>query len=134
MSFETVKKDILIQAAEEFGVDITKATTRPLIIAALTEDGVTWEMYKSAFVDIDDIPSVLEDEPTKEKPVSVPAVPQNTVLLKMTRENGTYEVRGYRFTKANPFLPVTEEAANYILENEHGFRIASPRDAQQFYS
>jgi hypothetical protein len=52
----------------------------------------------------------------------------------MTRQNGTYEVRGHKFTKVHPFLPVSEDDANYILDNIEGFKIATPREAEEYYS
>jgi hypothetical protein len=52
----------------------------------------------------------------------------------MSRQNPTYEIRGYRFTRQHPFVPVTEDDANWILENVEGFSIASPREAKEFYS
>lgn len=128
MIFEELKKAELLTAAETFGVDVESTATKPLIIAALVEDGVTVEMYQEAF------PDESEEAPVVKPTVSVPAPPKGpTVLLKMTRANGTYEIRGYRFTRDNPYLPVDEDSANYILENVPGFQIASPKDAQEFY-
>jgi len=128
MIFEELKKAELLAAAETFGVEVAATATKPIIIAALNEDGVTTEMYLEAFLaDKEEAPVVTEAK-------SVPAQPKGpTVLLKMERANGTYEIRGYRFTRDNPYLPVDEDAANYILENVPGFKIASPKDAQEFY-
>jgi len=52
----------------------------------------------------------------------------------MTRANGTFVIRGYKFTKDHPFLPVREEDAVYLTENIEGFKIANPREAEEFYS
>lgn len=136
MSFKQLKKDILFQVAEDFAVDLPEGDkddiTKDEIIAALNDDGVTWEMYKKAF------PSVDEQEDKPEDPAVEPEVafkaPEKTVLLKMTRANGTFVVRGHKFTKAHPFLPVSEDDANYITENIEGFKIANPREAEEFYS
>jgi hypothetical protein len=136
MSFTTLKKDMLLQAAAEFGVDVEEDWTRPKLVVALQEDGVTWDMYKSSFPDLADIPDEAPAEPVDASVTSATESfkPKRGVLLRMTRENGTYEIRGYKFTKKDPFLPVDEDNANYILETIEGFRIASPREAEEFYS
>lgn len=129
MSFVTLKKAELEEVAEEFGVEIDKGATKPQIIAALNTDGVTWDMYEESK------PDEEYEPPSDAAPAAVqPKKNLPTVLLKMQRSNGTYEIRGYRFTKDNPFLPVDEDSANFILENIPGFIIASPRQAKEFYS
>lgn len=141
MSFQSLKKDILIQVAEDFGVELEEDATKNEIIAAFAEDGVTWDMYKEAYPEVTELPDkedeetktadVTEDEDDDESPKF--KATQQTVLLKMTRANGTYQVRGYKFTKEHPYLPVDEEDANFILENVDGFKIASPKEAQEYY-
>lgn len=136
MSYEQLNNDVLRQVAEHFGVDLEPKDTKKVIIGKLVEDGVSWDMYKEAFPDIEDIP----DEPQPEAPVEEkkeePATvrPKPTVLLKMERQNPLFEIRGYSFSKDHPFLPVTEEDANYIISNIEGFRIAMPKEAEEFYS
>jgi|ERR1044072_4500277 hypothetical protein len=136
MSFKQLKKDILFQVAEDFAVELPEGDrddiTKDQIIDALSEDGVTWDMYKKAFPSVDD----QEDKPVNEtvEPEVDFKSPQKQVLLKMTRANGTFVIRGHKFTKAHPFLPVSEDDANYITENVEGFKIANPREAEEFYS
>lgn len=138
MKFEQLKVEQLKLAADEFGVTLPEGANKPQVIAALVTDGVTPEMYEAAFV----VPEEKVLDTVEVTPVTVPApvgatafVPRKpTVLLKMTRENGTFEVRGYKFTRDNPYLPVDEDAANYILGNVEGFHIASPKDAADFYA
>lgn len=136
MSYEQLNNDVLRQVAEHFGVDLEPKDTKKVIIGKLVEDGVSWDMYKEAFPDIEDIP----DEPQPESPVEekkeepVTVRPKPTVLLKMERQNPLFEIRGYSFSKDHPFLPVTEEDANYIISNIEGFRIAMPKEAEEFYS
>jgi hypothetical protein len=132
MSFQTLKKDILRQVAEDFAVELEEDATKAEIIAALSEDGVTWDMYKEAYPEVTELPDKEDDEDTVDGPKFAASV--QTVLLKMERANGTYQVRGYRFTREHPYLPVKEDDANYILENIDGFKIASPREAQEYYS
>ena len=132
MSFQSLKKDILIQVAEDFAVELPEDATKAQIIGALADDGVTWDMYKESFPEVTDLPDKEDDDEPEDGPKF--SASKATVLLKMTRGNGTYQVRGYKFTREHPYLPVDEEDANYILENIDGFKIASPREAQEFYS
>lgn len=141
MSFSTLNKDLLRQVGEDFAVDFPEDATKKEMIAALAEEGVTWDMYKQAFPSEDDQDDADEkpvaDEKDDEEPKDAKAkysASTKKVLLKMNRTNGTYEVRGHKFTKAHPFLPVSEEDANYILDNIEGFKIATPREAEEYYS
>jgi len=131
MSFETLNKPVLLQVAEDFAVDVKATDNKATIIAALVEDGVTWDMYKAAFPDPEDEPDVTPEAPVAEKPAVVREVPK--VLVKMERQNPRFEIRGYTFSKQHPFVPVTEEDANYIISHLDGFRIAMPQEAQDFY-
>jgi hypothetical protein len=135
-NFQTLKKDLLAKVAEEFAVDLPEdldSITKAQIIAALAEDGVTWDMYKQAF------PSEM-DQPNVDNPIPAPAVTKEapaakrTVLLRMGRANPRYDVRGYTFTREHPYLPVDEDNANWILDNVEGFYVASPREVDEFYS
>lgn len=137
MSYESLNNDVLRQVAEHFGVEVKKTDNKAKMIAALVEDGVDWEMYKEAFPDVEDLPDAEPENvatPVVEKePVEViRSAP--TVLVKMERMNPRFEIRGYKFSKDHPFVPVTEEDANYIISNLDGFRIAMPKEAEDFYS
>jgi len=134
MSFQTLNKSLLKQAAEDFGVDVEEDASKAELINALKEEGVTWGMYKEAFPDEKDQDDADEDGDEVEAAAEYKK-PLKTVLLKMTRANGTYEIRGYKFTRSHPYLPVSEDDANYILDlDPNGFKIASPREAEEFYS
>jgi hypothetical protein len=52
----------------------------------------------------------------------------------MTRANFRYDILGYTFTKEHPFMAMKEEDAQKIFDMEEGFRLATPREAQEFYS
>ena len=52
----------------------------------------------------------------------------------MTRRNHSYEVRGYKFTRQHPFVPVTEEDAEWLVEKGGGFRPATNREIKEFYN
>lgn len=163
MSFQKMKRDDLyVLATENFAVDLVETATKEQIIAALAENGVSWQMAKTfdqnaAAIEEDEvvtIPAVAEladvelvqtetprgksleiQEETPVVVVSVPVVqaPPANVLLKMDRENPTYMIRGYKFTRANPFALVASTDADYILEHEEGFKVASPREVKEYY-
>ena len=58
----------------------------------------------------------------------------DTVLLKYERQNATFEILTYRFTREHPFLLVTKNDADYIVRNIPGFRPALQSEAEEFYS
>ena len=143
MSFVSLKKDEIVEAARFFGVDFEEDATKPMLIKALGDEGVTWDMYKENFPDPEpeeELPDQeVGDAPVSNEPEAVDDAPKNgkkseTVLVKMTRANPVYEVRGYRFTKKHPFLPVSAEDADWLVENEEGFRFAKTSEVESFYS
>lgn len=135
-----MKKEELLDAAEIFGVEVDKRWGDKNIIAAILDEGVTWNMYKQALRDAD--PTVLEDIPIPEPVRQVEQKPDTTKkfsgrekvqLIKMERLNPTYNILGYRFTREHPFALVKPEDASWLLSNEEGFRVATPEEAEAFY-
>lgn len=121
-------------AAEFFGVEPEFANPdKPAVaefVAAFAQDGVKWNDYKK-FIDPD-------AEPEEEATPAVQSGPGNVdpatgVLLVMKRENPTFVVRGYRFTKQHPFVTVTPEDADYIVTHYDGFRPALASEAERYY-
>jgi hypothetical protein len=133
MSFETLKISELRKIAEDFAVDAEGLKTKVDIIASLAEEGVTWSVYNSTMKKIED---ESEDMSVEILPKFDPkaAQPENTVLVRMTRENFRYDIMGVTFTKEHPFVAVSEEIAQEIFDKEEGFRLASPREVQEYYS
>lgn len=133
MSFQKINKDDLLRmATEEFGIEFTNVNpSKPEIIAALGESGVTWDMAKKFDKTIAAEAVIVEAEVAQENAALKAAEPQT--LLRMQRENSTYEIRGYKFTKEHPYGIVSESDAEWIVENDQGFRYATPREAQEFY-
>ena len=134
MSFETLKIDELRQIAESFGVDLESAKTKIEIVAALTEEGVTYEMYKQ-FSEAEK--DELEEEEIPEEPVvkkSKPKKNDSSVLVKMERKNFSYETYGHTFTYEHPYVAMSEKDAQLIFDNEEGFRMATPKEVQEYYS
>lgn len=65
------------------------------------------------------------------KPKTV--VPDDRTLLKMTRNNPVYEVRGYRFTRQMPYVFVKNEDVDFLIEVEGGFTVAKPSEVESFF-
>lgn len=147
----------LLEIADEFGTEATQDLNETQIIARLMEDGITQEMVdtflagKQAAIDAAEEAEAAKLEETKvtttkktsrggkktvskvEVEVEEVEVPQQQLLV-MDRDNGTYMVRGYTFTREHPFSLVGEEDSEYITENIEGFRYATPKEAREYYS
>jgi len=128
MSFETLKKEDLLKIADDYGVETKPTDTKAVIIAALAEDGVNWEDVAKMDKTVAEQDAVLKEEAAEKKSNG----PKQ--LLKMLRANGTYEIRGIKFTKEHPFALVPEDDAEYIVESDaQGFRYATPKEAAEYY-
>jgi hypothetical protein len=133
MSFETLKVAELKKIAEDFAVDTDGLKNKADIIAALAEEGVTFSVYEKTIKKVDEDLEVEAQEvlprfdPKKDQP-------QDTVLVRMTRPNYRYDIMGFTFTKEHPFIAMKEEDAQKIFDVEEGFRLATPKEAQEFYS
>ncbi len=132
--FEELNVDTLKSVAEMFAVDLDGVTKKADIIKELEENGVDFKSYQAQLLpteDEEEVVSVVEDGPVQEDDEDEE---EEKVLVKMTRRNGTYEIRGYRFTKNNPYALVKESDADYLIENGGGFRTASPKELREFYA
>jgi hypothetical protein len=132
MSFTTLKIAELRQIAEDFAVDLPNSKNKAEIIAALAEEGVTWDVYQKTIKNIEDESVEMEEvtprfDPKKEQP-------ENTVLVRMTRANFRYDAVGYTFTREHPFVAMPTEKAEEIFEKEEGFRLATAKEVQDFYA
>ena len=133
MSFETLKVSELKKIAEDFAVDTDGLKNKADIIAALSEEGVTWSVYQKTIKDIEE--SVEADEyevlpkfdPSKDQS-------EDKVLVRMTRANFRYDINGYTFTKDHPFVAMSEDEAQEIFDKEEGFRLATPKEVQEYYN
>lgn len=138
-------------AIEDFAVDVGPKDNKDMVIAALTDSGVTWDAY------VEQHPEVRPDEPEvspsgKQEHLTVPQTssepeevniivaeepvykPQDKYLIKMTRENLVYESAGLRFTKEHPYALANADQADHILGKEDGFRQATPAELREYYS
>jgi len=130
MSFDTLKVAELKVIATDFAVDTENLKNKKDIIAALSEEGVTWEVYQSTLEAIEEATEEIEILPKFDPK----AQPEDTVLVRMTRENMRYDIHGHTFTKDHPFVAMSEEDAQKIFDSEEGFRLATPKEVQDFYN
>lgn len=143
------QKELYRAAIEDFAVEVKKTDNAAAIRAALLESGVTWNDYIQQHPEF--APEVEEvKEPTnvvtssdvtgrKKKSVvrtAEPAVTEEEALylVKMSRKNPLFEFGKYKFTKDNPFVVMDADSTNKILTTEEGFSIATPAEAQDYYS
>ncbi len=131
MSFETLKLAELKKVAEDFGVDIESLKSKNDIIAALAEEGVTWAIYEKTIKDVADAAEEIEVLPKFDPKKNQD---KDAVLVRMERANFRYDTMGYTFTREHPFVAMSEEDAQAIFDKEEGFRLATPREAQDFYN
>ena len=133
MSFETLKVAELRKIAEDFAVDTEGLKNKNDIIAALAEEGVTWSVYNKTINKMEEeTEDMLEETLPKFDPKA--EQPENTVLVRMTRDNFRYDIMGFTFTKEHPFIAMSNEAAQAIFDKEEGFRLATPREVQEYYN
>lgn len=128
MSFDTMKVNDLKGVAEYFGVELDGGKSKPSILKALEEDGITYEMYEK-FLNAEKAEAdVLPRTQKKAKPQG------ETVLVKMERANPFYEIDGHVFTKEHPYVAMTEKDAEFIFETQEGFRMATPNEIREYYN
>lgn len=130
MTFDTLKISELRHIAQGFGVDVADVKTKKGIVSLLEDEGVTWEMYEGF--------SQAEKEEVEEEELPAKAVKpiksSDQILVKMERKNYSYETFGYNFTAEHPFVAMPESVAQLIFDTEEGFRPATPREVQEYYS
>ena len=131
MSFDTLTVAELKEIATEFAVDTESLKNKKDIIAAMAEEGVTYSVYAKTLKDIEDATEEIEVLP-RLNPKS--PVAENAVLVRMTRDNYRYDILGQSFTKDHPFVAMSPEDAQEIFDQEEGFRLATPREVQDFYN
>jgi len=127
MSFNTMKLADLKNVAEYFAVDSEGAKSKSALLKALEEDGITYEMYNK-FLNAETAEADIIEKPKKK-----PSGP-NDVLVRMDRANAHYEVNGYTFTRDHPFVVMNPDDAQFIFETQEGFRLATPREVQEYYN
>lgn len=132
MSFSDMNKEELIGVAKMYGTDVKQQMSKAAIIKEIEADGVTYEDYKAFLAvaeDTEDDLAVGAPEPEVEETESQ----DKANLIKMTRTNFTYQIRGYQFTRQHPFALVSDDDAEYLVEVVGGFRPATPKELSSFY-
>jgi hypothetical protein len=132
MSFETLKLAELKQVAEDFAVDIDGLKNKDSIIAALADEGVTWSVYNKTKETMEEAEEYADEILPRFDPKA--EQPEDSVLVKMTRANFRYDIAGFTFTKEHPFVAMSNEKAQQIFDKEEGFRLATPKEVNEFYS
>lgn len=142
-SFEEVDLDLLIkQATEDWAVDAKPSDSRKVVIKKLGESGVDWNTYSEHYgFGAEPVPEAEEEvavaAPKRVKVVGAePLEPDEEIkyLVKMDRENVSYQVGNYTFTDKHPYALVDGADLDYVLTHEPGFRQARPSEVQEFYS
>ena len=131
MSFETLKVSEIKKIAEDFAVDTDGLKSKADIIAALAEEGVTWSVYNKTMDKMEEEDMTVEILPKFDPKAEQP---ENTVLVRMTRDNFRYDIMGFTFTKEHPFVAMVSDKAQEIFDKEEGFRLANPKEVQDYYS
>jgi hypothetical protein len=131
MSFETLKIAELKKIAEDFAVDVDGLKSKNDLIAALADEGVTWGVYSKTIEKQED----EEDDDVLPKPdVKKSLDKEDSVLVRMTRANFRYDILGHTFTREHPFVAMINDDAQAIFDKEESFRLATPKEVQDFYS
>lgn len=130
MSFSSLKLDELRKVADTFAVEHETAKNKADLIALLAEEGVSFDMYNK-FTEAEKVEAEVDDRPVAKAPE---ALSVGQVLVKMERMNPRYDVNEFTFTQDNPFIVMTEKKAQEIFDTQQGFRLATPKEAQEFYS
>ena len=131
MSFQDMTLAELRDVAREFAVDIEKCKIKSEILGAIENDGVTYEMYNTIAL-AEKVKFEEKETDVKANSFVKPGV--DNMLVRMDRKNGTYDTHGATFTREHPYALVDVDTAQSIFDTEEGFRPATPRELQEFYS
>ena len=135
MSFESMKLEELRSVAEGFGVEIGTVKTKKAIVELLDEEGVTFDLYQKFFSsDKDEAAEYVDDINIRNQQLNLPSPGDDIILVKMDRQNGLYETGGFTFTREHPYVAMAPWQAQAIFDTETGFRPATPKEIQEYYS
>ena len=130
MSFDTLTVAELKEIATEFAVDTEGLKNKKEVIAAMAEEGVTYSVYQKTIQAVEEATEEIEILPKFDPKAQA----EDTVLVRMTRDNMRYDIIGHTFTKSHPFVAMSEEDAQKIFDTEEGFRLGTPKEVQDFYN
>jgi hypothetical protein len=132
MSFDTLKVKELKTLAADFAVDVDGLKNKADVIAALTEEGVTWSVYQGTLKNIENAKEDADEILPRLDPNQ--KLDEDMVLVKMDRPNYRYDALGFTFTLEHPFVAMKPDVAQEIFDKEEGFRLATPREVQEYYN
>lgn len=130
MSFDQYKINELKKIAEDFGVEANSLKSKKDIISALEEEGVTWSVYQQTLENVEGMETTTIEKTKNEVVEDL----KDQVLVRMTRNNFRYDIAGFTFTKEHPYVAMPSAKAQQIFDKEDGFRLATPKEVQDFYS
>jgi hypothetical protein len=133
MSFTDLKVTELRKVADSFAIDTSELKTKQEIIAILEEEGISYQMY-AKFDNAEKEDIKIPEIEKKKRENEIMSKTANQVLVKMERNNHSYQVGFHVFTQEHPFLAMSETEAQKIFDTEQGFRLATPREAQEYYA
>jgi len=128
-----MKLEELRKVAETFAVDHESAKNKADLVALLAEEGVSYDMY-SNFNNAEKADAELEPRKVASSGRPEINIQGGQVLVKMERMNPRYDVNNFTFTRENPFIVMSEKDAQEIFDTQEGFRLATPKEVQEFYS
>lgn len=129
MSFDTLKVKELREIAESFAVDIPQKATKQEIIMVLEEEGVDFNTYAK----FSDAEKIEPEKGIQGRPQQVDIRNPDTVVVKMVRNNMSYQIGDYVFSQEHPFVPMSSDHAQRIFDSIEGFVLATPREVQEYY-
>ena len=132
MSFDTLKVKDLKALAADFAVDVDGLKNKADVIAALTEEGVTWSVYQGTLKNIENAKEDSDEILPRLDPNQ--KLDEDMILVKMDRPNARYDALGLTFTRDHPFVAMKPDVAQEIFDKEEGFRLATPREVQEYYN
>jgi hypothetical protein len=132
MSFDTLKVKDLKALAADFAVDVDGLKNKADVIAALTEEGVTWSVYQGTLKNIENAKEDSDEILPRLDPNQ--KLDEDMILVKMDRPNARYDALGFTFTRDHPFVAMKPDVAQDIFDKEEGFRLATPREVQEYYN
>jgi hypothetical protein len=132
MSFDTLKVKELKTLAADFAVDVDGLKNKADVIAALTEEGVTWSVYQGTLKNIENAKEDSDEILPRLDPNQ--KLDEDMILVKMDRPNARYDALGFTFTRDHPFVAMKPDVAQDIFDKEEGFRLATPREVQEYYN
>jgi hypothetical protein len=133
MSFNNLKLADLKKVADSFGLELPTKISKNDLVLLLEEEGVSYQMYEQfANTEKEDVDAGVG------QPARLDLSKENSILVKMDRENYSYQVGTQQgaitFTKDHPFVALPESVAQNVFDSHDGFRPATPREVQDFYS